>query len=93
MTDQISLLKANYCRAVLKTATQSGDEDARRLLKGLATERPTENTSRNVAEVEEPALEAIRIFAAKLERGEAKPAGFDFSRTLAAVETWIRAAS
>lgn len=93
MTDHISLLKANYCRAVLKTASTSADDDARRMLKGLATERPTANTSRSVAEAEEHALEAIRIFSSKLERGEAKPSGFDASRTMAAVETWIRAAS
>jgi hypothetical protein len=93
MTDHISLLKANYCRAVLNTAAHSPDDDARRLLKGLATERATENTTEHVSRAEESALEAIRVFSSKLERGEAKPTGFDLSRTLTAVETWIRTAS
>ncbi|WP_441228073.1 hypothetical protein AB7813_08965 [Tardiphaga sp. 20_F10_N6_6] len=62
-SDEQSLIKARYCRSILKVAAISTDSEARGLLEGLATEQPTSNTSAAMAEAERAALSAIRDLA------------------------------
>lgn len=51
------------CRSILKVATIGTDHVARILLRGLATEQPTPDASKAMAEAERAALTAIRDFA------------------------------
>lgn len=92
MSDGISLLKARYCRSILKTASIASDQEARRLIGGLTTERQTDGTTESVASAEKLALSAIDGLAKQL---QAKRGGFaptDWSRAEQAVESWLRAA-
>jgi hypothetical protein len=63
MSDDQSLIKARYCRSILKVAAISTEQEARILLNGLATEQLTPNTSPAMAEAERAALTAIRDLA------------------------------
>jgi hypothetical protein len=63
MSDDQSLIKARYCRSILKVAAISTDQEARILLNGLATEKPTSDTSAPMAQAERAALASIRELA------------------------------
>jgi hypothetical protein len=92
MPDRVSFLKARYCRAVLKTALNSSEDDARRLVYCLATEPPTGDTSSAISAAEKDALTALAKMAARVhERGVASIASH-WTETNAIIEKWIAAA-
>lgn len=93
MSNAISLLKANYCRSILRTASIGTDSETRRLIDGLATERPTPDTSPVVAEAEQAAITAIRELADHLTGNSASSAGMQWTRAGRAIEQWILSAS
>ncbi len=65
MSDDQSLIKARYCRSILKVVAISTDQEARILLNSLATEQPTPNTSAPMAEAERAALNLPGISTAE----------------------------
>lgn len=91
MTNAISLLKANYCRSIVRTASIGTDNETRRLIDGLTTESPTPDTSPDVAEAERSALAAIRDLADQL-NGRSRR-GMEWTKAGRAIERWIIAGS
>ena len=92
MPNRISYLKARYCRAVLRSALQSRDDDARRLVYCLATEPPTAHTSPELKSAEAAALAAIaRMATLAYERG-ASSIAVHWKDTDILIERWIAAA-
>jgi hypothetical protein len=89
MTDAISMLKANYCRSIMRTASIGTDIETRRLIDGLTTERPTPDTSLVVAEAEKAALTAIKELADQLNGSSIGSAGMQWTRAGRAIERWI----
>lgn len=93
MSDDTSLVKARYCRSILKTATHCADLEARRLLDALATEPATSGASPTVEAAERAALSALRALADH-SRGKSIAFGSgEWTRAQQSVENWIRAAS
>jgi hypothetical protein len=90
MNDEISLLKARYCRSILKTASIGIEPEVRRLVLGLTTEVPTVDTSASIADAEGQALDAIRALADQLAGRSAAAASGEWQRAIRAVETWVR---
>ncbi|WP_441252673.1 hypothetical protein AB8A28_24875 [Tardiphaga sp. 71_E8_N1_1] len=88
-SDEQSLIKARYCRSILKVAAISTEQEARILLNGLATEQLTSNTSAPMAEAERAALAAIRELAGYLHGRIAHQGSTEWSRAMRGVENWL----
>ncbi len=89
MPNRVSYLKARYCRAVLRTARNSPEDDARRLVYALAAETPTAGTSLMIGNAEGLALAALVKMAGRVqERGPASIASH-WAETNALLELWI----
>jgi hypothetical protein len=88
-SDDQSLIKARYCRSILKVAAISTEQEARTLLNGLATEQPTSNTSAAMAEAERAALATIRDLAGYLQSRIAHHGSTEWVRAMRAIENWL----
>jgi hypothetical protein len=88
-SDEQSLIKARYCRSILKVAAISTDQEARGLLEGLATEQPTTNTSDPMAEAERAALAAIRELAGHQHGRSAAHGSSEWQRAMRTIEFWL----
>jgi hypothetical protein len=89
MSDEQSLIKARYCRSILKVAAISTDQEARGLLESLASEQPTPNTSAPMVEAERAALAAIRELA-RYQHGRSVPqTSSEWTRAVRAVQLWL----
>ncbi|MGM4923226.1 hypothetical protein AB8A31_10000 [Tardiphaga sp. 804_B3_N1_9] len=89
MSDNQSLIKARYCRSILKVAAISTDQEARGLLESLATEQPTPNTSAPMAAAESASLAAIRDLAG-FQRGRSVPqSSSEWMRAARAIQLWL----
>jgi hypothetical protein len=93
MSDEISLLKARYCRSVMATAAISPDAEARHLIGTLTTEAATVCVSPRVAQSEISALMAIRNLADQIHGRSLSSASSEWTRARTSVENWIGAAS
>jgi hypothetical protein len=93
MSNASSLLKANYCRSIMKTASFATAAEAIRLIDALATELPTQEITPEVAQAEAAALRAINVLADHLSGRTAVIGGLEWTKTGRAVERWILAAS
>ncbi|QND75159.1 hypothetical protein [Tardiphaga robiniae] len=89
MSDDQSLIKARYCRSILKVAAISNDQEARGLIEGLATEQPTPNTSAPMAEAERAALAAFRILAGHQHGRSVPQTSNEWVRAVRAIEYWL----
>ncbi len=89
MSDDQSLIKARYCRSILKVAAISTDQEARGLLQGLATEQPTPNTSAPMAEAERVALTAIRDLAGYQHGRSVPQSSSEWIRAARAIQLWL----
>lgn len=92
MSNAISLLKANYCRSIIRTASIGTEDEARRFIEGLLTEPPTPGTSPEVAEAEAAAFAAIANLASHV-AGRTPLSGIEWTKASRAVERWIALAS
>ena len=92
MPDKASFVKARYCRAVLKTALHSPEEDARQLVYCLVTEAPTPNVSPEIGAAERGALEALAILARRVEERGAAAIATHWKETNDVIEIWVKAA-
>jgi hypothetical protein len=89
MSDEQSLIKARYCRSILKVAAISTEQEARILLNGLATEQVTTDTSAAIAEAERAALTAIRDLA-RYQHGRSVPqSSSEWMRAARAIQLWL----
>ncbi|MDR6659775.1 hypothetical protein J2W51_002345 [Tardiphaga robiniae] len=89
MSDEQSLIKARYCRSILKVAAISTEQEARGLLESLATEQLTPNTSAPMAEAERTALAAIRDLTG-FQRGRSVPqSSSEWMRAARAIQLWL----
>jgi hypothetical protein len=86
-SDEQSLIKARYCRSILKVV--STDLEARGLLEGLATEQPTSDTSAPMAQAEEAALTSIKELARYQHGRNAPHNSTEWVRAARAVEFWL----
>jgi hypothetical protein len=93
VTDKTSFIKARYCRVVLKTVSISPEQDARKLLLGLATEHPTLGTSPAVASAEAAALDALSEVGRKVAAGDLRVTAIDLTQARQTVQRWIEVAS
>lgn len=93
MSDAISLLKANYCRSIMRTASIGSDIEARRLIDGLTTETATPGTTAEVAEAEKQALLAIHALAEHIHGQGARVTGVEWTKASLAIDRWVEAAS
>ena len=91
MPDKVSFLKARYCRAVLKTALSSQEDDARRLVYCLATEQPTINTSPEIEAAERSALDELAKLARRVEERGVAAIATHWKDVNALIEAWIEA--
>jgi len=66
MTNDISLLKARYCRAIVKTASFANGEEAPSLVHAITTERVTIDVGPEVEQAERAALAAVSVLAERL---------------------------
>ncbi|WP_441229384.1 hypothetical protein AB7828_03365 [Tardiphaga sp. 215_C5_N2_1] len=87
--DERSLVKARYCRSILKVAAISTDREARILLDGLATEQVTANTSALMAEAERTALAAIRDLAGYQHGRSVPQSSSEWMRAARAIQSWL----
>lgn len=87
--DEQSLIKARYCRSILKVAAISTDQEAREMLEGLATEQPTADTSASTAEAERAALSAIRDLAGYQHGRSVPQSSGEWLRAMRAIELWV----
>jgi hypothetical protein len=88
-SDEQSLIKARYCRSILKVTAISTEQEARSLLEGLTTEQPTANTSTAMAEAEQSALDAIRELAGRQHGRSALQISNEWLRAVRAIESWL----
>ena len=87
--DEQSIVKARYCRSIMKVAAISTEQEARILLNGLATEQPTHGTSAAMAEAERAALAAIRDLAG-YQYGRSVPhSSSEWMRAARAIQAWL----
>jgi hypothetical protein len=93
MSDEISYLKARYCRSVLTTANISSLEEARHLVRCLTSEPLTSDTSREVQIAERDALAAILTLHERFETRSAAAVAGDWKNASDAVLRWMHAAS
>ncbi|WP_441255909.1 hypothetical protein [Tardiphaga sp. 285_C5_N1_2] len=91
MSDDQSLIKARYCRSILKVAAISTDQEARGLLESLATEQPTPNASAAMAEAERAALSAIRELAGSQHGRSKSQSSSEWMRAARAIQLWLNA--
>ena len=91
MSDDQSLIKARYCRSILKVVAISTDEEARILLNSLATEQPTPNTSAPMAEAERAALAAIRELGGYQHGRSVPQSSGEWMRAARAIQLWLNA--
>lgn len=89
MSDGQSLIKARYCRSILKVAAISTDQEVSILLNGLATEQPTLDTSGPMAQAERAALVSIRELAGHQHGRSAFQGSSEWLRAMRAVELWL----
>jgi hypothetical protein len=89
MSDDQSLIKARYCRSILKVAAISTDQEARGLLESLSTEQPTSNTSAPMAEAERAALAAIRDLAGYQHGRSVPQTSSEWMRAARAIQLWL----
>jgi hypothetical protein len=89
MSDAQSLIKARYCRSILKVAAISTEQEARGLLEGLATEQLTSNTSPPMAQAERAALATIRELGKYQHGRSAFPRSTEWVRAMRAVDLWL----
>jgi hypothetical protein len=89
MSDDQSLIKARYCRSILKVVAISTDQEARNLLNGLATEQPTSDTSAPMAHAERAALASIRELAGYQHGRHAPQNSSEWLRAMRALELWL----
>jgi hypothetical protein len=89
MSDDQSLIKARYCRSILKVAAISTEQEARILLNGLATEQVTTNTSPAMAEAERVALTAIRDLAGYQHGRSVPQSSSEWMRAARAIQLWL----
>lgn len=93
MPNRVSYLKTRYCRAVLRTARNSPEDDARRLVHALATETPTAGTSPAIGRSEGLALAGLVKMAERVQdRGPASIASH-WEEINALLERWIAEAA
>jgi hypothetical protein len=92
MSNASSLLKANYCRSIMRTASFATSAEAIRLMEGLKTEVPTQGTTPEVAVAEAAALDCIIALADHLSGRTAVIGGLEWTKAGRAVEQWISAA-
>jgi len=90
MSDNQSLIKARYCRSILKVAAISTDQESRGLLESLATEQPTPNTSAPMAEAERAALAAIRDLAGYQYGRSVPQSSSEWMRAARSVQLWLK---
>jgi hypothetical protein len=90
-SDEQSLIKARYCRSILKVAAISTEQDTRLLLEGLTTEQPTANTSAPIAEAEQAALSAIRELAGYQHGRSPSGGSTEWMRAARAIQAWLTA--
>jgi hypothetical protein len=88
--DEQSLIKARYCRSILKVAAISTDTEARVLLEGLTTEVSTPNMSGPMAAAEGAALTAIRELAGIQHGRNVHPTSVEWVRAVRAMEYWLK---
>lgn len=89
MTDDQSLIKARYCRSILKVAAISTDSEARMLLQNLTTETPTPSVSAPMAEAERAALSAIRDLAGYHHSRSIPQSSTEWMRAARAIQAWL----
>ena len=89
MSDDQSLIKARYCRSILKVAAISTDQEARGLLESLATEQPTPGASAPMAEAERAALAAIRDLTGYQHGRIAHQGSTEWVRAMRAIQNWL----
>jgi plasmid stability protein len=87
--DERSLIKARYCRSILKVAAISTEHEARILLNGLSTEQVTTNTSAAMAEAERAALTAIRDLAGYQHGRSVPQTSSEWMRAARAIQLWL----
>lgn len=93
MPDRVSYLKARYCRAILKTALNSRDDDARRLIYCLATEKPTISASPEISSAEHAALAELTKLARRIDERGVAALATHWRETNDAIERWIDVAN
>jgi hypothetical protein len=89
MGDDESLIKARYCRSILKVAAISTEQEARGLLDGLTTEQPTSDTSAPMAQAERAALATIRELGKYQHGRTASQSSTEWLRAMRAIELWL----
>jgi hypothetical protein len=89
MNDRESLIKAHYCRSILKVASISTDREARGLTEGVTTAQSTANTSGPMAEAERAALTAIRELAGHRRDSTLPKNSIPWTRAMQAIELWL----
>jgi hypothetical protein len=90
MSDEMSLLKAKYCRAILMTATIATNPEARKLVSGLTTETATPNTTPKVTVSERAALEAIQALSHHLQGRSIALSSAEWAKAGRAIDMWVR---
>jgi hypothetical protein len=93
MSNANSLLKANYCRAIMKAANHGPDSEARRLVDGLTTEVTTPGTTPQAAEAEREALLAIHALSQHLHGRMRATSGLEWTRATLAIDRWVEVAT
>lgn len=93
MSNAISLLKANYCRAIMRTAEIGTESEARRMVDGLTTETSTPDTTPAVSQAEREALLAIHDLAEHLHIRGGSVRGHEWNRATQSIAAWVKAAA
>lgn len=93
MSNAISHLKARYCRAIMTTASNSPEFEARHLIDSLATERPTPGASPDVAAAEQAAYDCIHTLADRLTSASVSGTALEWAKARKAVLLWVEAST
>jgi hypothetical protein len=93
MSNAVSLLKANYCRSIMRTASISNAAEAGRLIFGLTTECRTPDVRADVADAEAASLAIIFSLSDKFAERAAVVGGTEWERASRAIEHWIATAT
>lgn len=87
MNDRESLIKAHYCKSILKVASISTHQEASGLMEGVTTVQSTPNTSGPMAKAEGAALTAIRDLV--VHRRDSILPQSAMTRAMKAIELWL----
>jgi alpha-D-ribose 1-methylphosphonate 5-triphosphate synthase subunit PhnH len=90
MQNDLSLLKARYCRSVMRTAADASDDEAHRMIRSLASETATPGVTHEVDRAEQAAFEAFRILASRCAGRRMSSVTVEWLNAERAVSNWLR---